>query len=94
MNVVVPTSDELLEQIRSELAVLDPGVPIDRVRTGVGIASLALESVTLLSLVAELEGHYSVRVPDEALASLTTVDDLVELFRAAVAERSTSVAGR
>lgn len=77
MAMETPTTSELLKIMRAELAVLDPDVPVARVTPEAEIASLNLESVTMLSLVAELEERFGIRVPERALTQLSTVEDLV-----------------
>jgi acyl carrier protein len=76
-----PTTRDVLERIRSELAVLDPDVPPERVTSDATVASLDMESVTLLSLVAELEDAYSIRLTELELAGIATVRDLVALVQ-------------
>lgn len=83
-----PTSQAVLERIRSELAVLDPDVAPERVTGQATVASLDMESVTLLSLVAELEDAYSIRVDELELSGIATVGDLVALVQRHAAARA------
>ena len=77
----MPTTSELVEIMRAELAVLDPDVPLARVTPEAEISSLNLESVTMLSLVAELEERFGIRVPERALTQLSTIEDLVSVIQ-------------
>jgi acyl carrier protein len=53
-----------------------PGAVLD------AIASLDVESLTLMALIAELEARYGIRIPEHELTGLARVEELVELVRA------------
>ncbi|MGV9938559.1 acyl carrier protein [Streptomyces sp. NPDC003401] len=71
--------------LRQSLPFLDEGTPVD---AHASLTELGLDSLTLLSLVAELEDRFSVELPDEMLvietfATPSTLwNSLVELPRA------------
>jgi acyl carrier protein len=77
-----PAPGAVLDAIREELAVLDPDVALERVEPGAAIASLDVESLTLMALIAELEARYGIRIPEHELTGLARVEELVELVRA------------
>lgn len=73
--------ETLLEDLRAELATLDPDVLLDRVTLDAELASLGLDSMTMISAIAEIESKYSVRIPHEQLTGLETVRQLIALIR-------------
>jgi acyl carrier protein len=77
-----PAPRAVLDAIREELAVLDPDVALERVEPSAAIASLDVESLTLMALIAELEARYGIRIPEHELTGLARVEELVELVRA------------
>ncbi len=73
--------ETLLEDLRAELATLDPDVLLDQVTLDAKLASLGLDSMTMISAIAEIESKYSVRIPHEQLTGLETVRQLISLIR-------------
>jgi acyl carrier protein len=71
--------EEAFQFASEELATLDPAVPLDRLELDTDLTRLALDSVTVLSLVAALEDRYGTRVPDQALLQVKTMRQLLKL---------------
>jgi acyl carrier protein len=71
----------LLDDLRAELAALDPDVLLERVTLDAELASLGLDSMTMMSAIAEVESRYSIRVPHEQLAGLETMGQLISLLQ-------------
>jgi fatty-acyl-CoA synthase len=65
--------------VRAELAILDPEARTDRITADADLATLDLDSMTLLSLVAALEERYDGRVPEESLATVRTLREVFAL---------------
>jgi acyl carrier protein len=75
------SSTDILARIRDHLAVIDPDVDLELVTMSATIADLDVESMTIVNVVAELEGELGVRVPEDELTMVETVNDLVDLFQ-------------
>lgn len=78
-------SDAFRPSLRDELLVLlrehvDEKVPIDASTTMSG--DLGLGSVELMEIAAEIEDRFGVRLPDELLPALRTVDDVARALEA------------
>ncbi|HEX5982655.1 MAG TPA: acyl carrier protein [Solirubrobacterales bacterium] len=71
--------DEAFRFAVEELATLEPEAPLDRLELDTDLTGLALDSVTVLSLVAALEDRYGTRIPDQALLRVRTMSDLLAL---------------
>lgn len=71
--------EEAFQFAAEELATLDPEAPVDQLDLDTDLTRLALDSVTVLSLVAALEDRYGIRVPDQALLQVKTMRQLLEL---------------
>jgi acyl carrier protein len=80
-------TDETLDVVRSELQRLAPEVSVDQLDTETDIATLGIESVTVLELIAALEEHYSIELPDDELTTLDTVGDVIRLIQRHLAVR-------
>ena len=44
---------------------------------------LPLDSLQLYELVVDLESHYEIRIPDEAIEKVSTIQDVVDMIDAA-----------
>lgn len=83
-----PTPDELLAAIRAELEKIAPEVSADSLNLDTDIATLGIESVTMLELIAALEERFEVELPDDELTTLDTLGDVIELLSRHVAAQS------
>jgi acyl carrier protein len=82
-----PQAETLLAGLCAELAALDPDVLLDRVTLDAQLASLGLDSMTMLSAIAEIESTHSIRIPYEQLTGLETVAQLIALIQLHVETR-------
>jgi acyl carrier protein len=83
-----PNPDEILAAIRVELEKIAPEVSADGLDLNTDIATLGIESVTMLELIATLEERFDIQLPDDELTTLDTLGDVVELLQRHVAARS------
>lgn len=81
-------SDVLLGHLRQELEDLDPDALLDEVQMDTELASLGLDSMTMMSAIAELEARYEIRIPDERLVGLESVGQLVALIQSRIVDRA------
>lgn len=82
------TPDEMLAAIRVELKKIAPEVSADGFNLDTDIATLGIESVTMLELIAALEERFEIELPDDELTTLDTLNDVIELLARHVAARS------
>lgn len=75
----MPEVDGLLEFISSELKRIEPAAEIEHLAARSSFSDLNLESVHIIELIAAVETHYNVTLPDEELGQVDTVDDLLAL---------------
>jgi acyl carrier protein len=73
----------VLSVVRAELAVAAPDVPADAPADADLKYDLAVDSLSILELVARLEYHYSVTVPDDDWARLNSLNAIVDYVIAA-----------
>jgi acyl carrier protein len=73
----------VLAVVRAELAVAAPDVAADAPPDADLKYDLDVDSLSLLELVARLEYHYSVTVPDEAWPQLSSLSAIVDYVIAA-----------
>lgn len=57
-----------------------PGTPIRRASTMLG--DLALDSLAVMEIMADVEDQFGVLIPDDALAELSTVGDVLQALEA------------
>jgi acyl carrier protein len=80
------TAEVLLTYLHEELALLDPDALLTDMRLDSELASLGLDSITMVSAVAAIEARYSIRIPDGRLARLKTVGQFISLVQSAIAK--------
>lgn len=79
--------DALFDEVSELLARYNTkGIPLTR-ETDLG-ADLAIDSVTAMDLVMEIEDRFDLDIPINLVAELRTVGDLVELVRQQLAHRA------
>ncbi len=83
-----PNPDEMLAAIRVELEKIAPEAVSDSIDLDTDIATLGIESVTMLELIAALEERFGIELPDDELTTLDTLGDVIELLQRHVAARS------
>jgi len=83
-----PNPDEMLTAIRAELEKIAPEVSADGLNLDTDIATLGIESVTMLELIAALEERFGVELPDDELTTLDTLGDVIKLLQRHVAAES------
>lgn len=56
-------------------------VPVDEIDTSAGLKfSTGMDSFVMLSMVASVEEHFCIRIPNEKLSELKTLDDFIALI--------------
>ncbi|GAA0731391.1 hypothetical protein Drose_26285 [Dactylosporangium roseum] len=77
------TENNILDVIRTEATKLVPGLDAERLRPEVHIADVGIESVQMIELVARVEEHFEVTLPDYELSGVETIGGLIALVVAA-----------
>jgi acyl carrier protein len=77
----------LFEELRRELAELDPDALLERFSPEAELASLGLDSMTLMSAIADIESRHSIRIPHERIMGLETVGQLIAIIQRHVEAR-------
>jgi acyl carrier protein len=72
--------EEAYRFAREQLEVIDPDAALDQLSLDADLATLELDSVAMLSLVAALEDRYGTRIPEAELLRVRTMRGLLELF--------------
>ena len=67
----------LFKRVASEVAEK----PFDNIELKSDIAELGIDSLAMLEIVATMERELEVMLPDDSLAGLTTVEDLLDLIK-------------
>lgn len=70
----------LLEFISGELKRIEPAADVEHLTAKSSFSDLDLESVHIVELIAAVETHYDVVLPDEELGRLDTVEELLSLL--------------
>lgn len=52
--------------------------PKDMIDTSVGLKFIGLNSFVILSMVAEIEEHFNISIPDTKLPEFNTLDDIIQ----------------
>lgn len=79
---MAPVSEaEILERIRQFLSEIVADVDPAAVTPDAIIADLAVESLAAVELVARLESHFDVVFPDEEVAEVVSVQDVIDLVQ-------------
>lgn len=77
-----------IERTVAEIVSNKLDVEIDRVRLDSDLAiDLGMSSMDAIELVFEIEDRFNIEVPEEKLANIRRVKDLVELLSAETAEK-------
>jgi acyl carrier protein len=74
------TDEQLLQVVRQTLAAYTE-IPAEKIKPSVGFADLGIDSLTAVSVVADLEGALGVTIPNDEALDVKTVGDVVERLR-------------
>jgi acyl carrier protein len=74
------TDEELLQVVRQTLAGYTE-IPADKIKPSVGFAELGIDSLTAVSVVADLEGALGVNIPNDEALDVKTVGDVIDRLR-------------
>jgi len=74
---------EILDLIREAIraAMVPTRVPVDEVRTGATLAEIGLDSMGAVEVAARLEEALGIRFPDDQLARVSSVEDLIAIVQ-------------
>lgn len=75
---------EILERMRDFLSEIVTDLKPESVEPDAIIADLAVESLAAIELVARLEAHFGVAFPDEEVAEVVSVQDVIDLVKRCV----------
>jgi acyl carrier protein len=79
-----------IEEIRTELPEIIneiAGVPIEAIQPGASFTrDLEIDSLSMVEIMVAAEERFGVRIPDDDLRTLATVDDVVAYIQAAQAK--------
>lgn len=74
------TDDQLLTAVRQALAPYTE-IPADKIKPPIALAQLGIDSLTAVSVVADLEETLGVHIPNEEALDVVTVGDVLERLR-------------
>jgi acyl carrier protein len=74
------TDEQLLQIVRQTLAGYTE-IPAEKIKPSVGFADLGIDSLTAVSVVADLEGSLGVSIPNDEALDVKTVGDVVDRLR-------------
>ena len=85
MPAVLASAEALLAELRQEIEALDPDALVERLDSASELASLDLDSMTMMSVIAEIERTHSIELPNERLSGLRTVGQVIALVQSQMA---------
>jgi acyl carrier protein len=80
-------TEQFLGFLVEHLQVLEPNCEFGGLGLDSELASLGVDSLSLLAALAAIEDRYGVRIPDSELATLSTVVDLADRVAARMTNR-------
>jgi acyl carrier protein len=72
--VATPDRDQLIGAMREELRRISPQLPADWPASALYRSDLDLDSLDLVELVARIEQHYGLLIPDSDLACFVSLE--------------------
>ena len=75
------TDQEILGMFQESVREVDGNVKLGEMTASTELASLGLDSVMTMEVIGVMEEKLNVRFPDEDLATLKTMGDLMTLVR-------------
>ncbi len=82
----IASSDEILDRIRVEIKAVVPDVESASLDLDVYIAEVGISSVQMLEMVAQIENHFGLTLPDYELSGVDSIGDLVRVIARSQAE--------
>lgn len=70
-----------------EIIVKETGIPAERLRPDVGLASLEIESIDLVSVIFAVEDRYGISITNEEAAEAETLQQLIDIVAAKAADK-------
>jgi acyl carrier protein len=77
-------SDVVAEKVISTLASVKR-IPADTIKLDTNLQDLGIDSLDVFTLLFELENAFKISIPDDAVRSLRTVNDVVEGIKKIIA---------
>lgn len=57
-------------------------IPADQINTSDNMKMTAgIDSFVLFSMVSDIENHFGIKIPNQKLATFTTLDDIIEFIK-------------
>ncbi|MFE3757730.1 acyl carrier protein [Nocardia tengchongensis] len=81
MTLANLTDQDLAEKISEVAATIDTRLVGLKLGLDDGIAELGIDSITTMELIVKIEDSFGLDFPDDVLATVVTVRDLVVLIR-------------
>jgi acyl carrier protein len=75
------TDDEILSLIKEALEHAAPEHAGATLKTGSTLSEIGISSITALEIAGYIEEKLNIRLPDDELAPLNTIGELVQLIR-------------
>ena len=72
--------NEIIELFKEAVSEVDNSVKIAEVTPATELASLGLDSVMRMEVIGALEDKINIRFPDEDLATIRSMSDLIQLI--------------
>jgi acyl carrier protein len=73
-----------------DILVREYNVPRDKITAEATLATLGLDSLSLLELMFKIEDHYGVKIVDDTPTDLVTVNDVVRYIDGLIARKAES----
>jgi acyl carrier protein len=90
----VASAETLLIDLRREIEAVDPDALLEQVDADSELAALGLDSMTMMSVIAEIERIYSIRLPNEHLTGIETVGQVIDLVQSQMVKPAKSEPSR
>ncbi len=71
---------EISEQIKAELAQIC-AIHLDTIRNDGWLIEYGLDSLRSMELIINLEERFDIEIPDDEIATVTTVQDVINLIQ-------------
>lgn len=85
------SDDQLLNAVRRVLAAYTE-IPPDKIKPGVALAELGIDSLTAVGVVADLEEALGVSIPNDDALDVKTVGDVISQLRQRLGDGATDPA--
>lgn len=71
-----------------EIIVKETGIPAESLRPEVGLATLEIESIDMVSVIFAVEDRYGISISNEEAAEAATLRDFIDIIAAKAAAKT------